>query len=494
MSESLEFRLVLDILRLQDQFVVRKSAVQCLSSGFNYNNHYLDGLMLDRHGVLSDTEDAAEVNICGEYCAMLSKKKIPRFALANGLFRGELPDVFRDLTWVEEKICAIYCSTAHVTRLFQSSDPSQPKVFHGNTCAHAMNVIFTASVLLHTSADVTGLLSVIFVGPGKFDPKQLGTTFHVRKAKIWGFLVWLTIHNRLYANIPLDWDILELYPENDIIPGLVDLVVEDHELDAKVVFHEETAGFKDHPATLVHQDSDLSSERGNDEQSTDNNSEDPVTFLEKMGVSDPESVRINGRTFTAAALRNLIPRSSMGPDLVIHRGSQPINEYNNPDLFPGMYPLLFPFGIGGFEDKSRPTALLFHQQVRYFLNILDHSFRYHQSFIFVSLNIHQRCIAHRHTAFTCKKSNFGTLTEKLRAISPELLHKVASRLEQEHKISDLLHEEKSVLTLLQYTNTISARIPGSEASKIYIWNEIRSYFAYFGLLHLFFYVQSKCCS
>lgn len=61
----------------------------------------------------------------------LSKKSVPRFALANGLYRGELPIRFHNLTWVEEKICAIYCTTAHVTRLFQSSDPSQPKIFYG---------------------------------------------------------------------------------------------------------------------------------------------------------------------------------------------------------------------------------------------------------------------------------------------------------------------------------------------------------------------------
>ena len=49
----------------------------------------------------------------------------------------------------------------HVTRLFQSSDPSQPKVFHGNTCAHDMNVMSTASVLLRTSADINEFLSVV---------------------------------------------------------------------------------------------------------------------------------------------------------------------------------------------------------------------------------------------------------------------------------------------------------------------------------------------
>ncbi|KAI6109344.1 hypothetical protein EV401DRAFT_1828411, partial [Pisolithus croceorrhizus] len=157
------------------------------------------------------------------------------FALTNSLYHGELPDIFVDLTWIEEKICALYCMTTHprvwihipthVTHLFQSSDPSQPKVFHGNTCAHDMNVVSTALVLPCTPADVTGLLSVIFVGPGKFDLKQLGTVFCVHKAKIWAFLLWLKYHNHLYADIPLNQNIVDLYPENDVSPGLSSCVV-----------------------------------------------------------------------------------------------------------------------------------------------------------------------------------------------------------------------------------------------------------------------------
>ncbi|KAI6167448.1 hypothetical protein EDD17DRAFT_1773806 [Pisolithus thermaeus] len=148
----------------------------------------------------------------------LSKEKIPCFALTNGLYCSQFPDMFTDLTWVEEKICAIYCTTAHITCLFHSADLSQPKVFHGNTCAHDMNIVSTASVLPCTPTDVTGLLSVVFVGPSKFNPKQLGTIFHVCKAKIWAFLLWLKHHNRLYAKIPLDVNIVTLYPDNNIIP------------------------------------------------------------------------------------------------------------------------------------------------------------------------------------------------------------------------------------------------------------------------------------
>jgi len=116
----------------------------------------------------------------------LTKHKIPRFALANNLFRGMLPVQFNDLTWVEENVCAIYSVTAHFTHLFQSSDPTQPKVLHGNMYAHDMNVISTMTVfkLPRTPADINGFISVVFIGPEKFDPKKFATLFRVRKHKI----------------------------------------------------------------------------------------------------------------------------------------------------------------------------------------------------------------------------------------------------------------------------------------------------------------------
>jgi hypothetical protein len=74
----------------------------------------------------------------------MRRNKIPRLALANSLYRGVLPAQFEDLTWVEET------------------------VLHGNTCAHDMNIISTASVLSRTPADINGMLSIVFVGAGKF--------------------------------------------------------------------------------------------------------------------------------------------------------------------------------------------------------------------------------------------------------------------------------------------------------------------------------------
>ncbi|KAG2356434.1 hypothetical protein BDR07DRAFT_1453399 [Suillus spraguei] len=157
------------------------------------------------------------MNVCADCFTALSKdNRVSRFALANNLYRGEFPKYFEDLTWVEEKICAIYSITAHVTRLFQSSDPLQPKVFHGNICAHDMNVVSTASVLPRTPADINGFLSIIFVGPGKFKPDQMGPMFRVWNEKNWSFLVWLKHHNCLYSDVLLEPNNLMLYPADGL--------------------------------------------------------------------------------------------------------------------------------------------------------------------------------------------------------------------------------------------------------------------------------------
>ena len=443
----------------------------CNGEDFEYGLDVINGAILERRGFKHYHADGLVMRICCECHSALKKKKLPRLALANRLYRGQLPDEFKDLTWIEEMVCAKYRNTAHITRIYQSSDPSQPKVFHGNTCAHEMNVVSTASVLPRTPADVNGMLSIVFIGPGKFKPENLGPLFKIRKRKVWRFLVWLKSHNHLYADISLDPEIMDLYPEDGVLPDILHGVFEDHETNVDKTFANETAGFSEHPAELIR---------------THSGSDSAVVFLEKMGVSDPEGIRLTGRTFTASALKNLVPSSSELPDMVLHRSSAAVPEYNNPNLVPGMFPTLFPFGLGGFDDPSRKTKLSFDAQANAFLDVPDKSFRHHHSYIFVVLNISQRRAAHLQTHFTVRKSNFDDVARSLTSVSPSVLHSLAHHLQHEGKLDTLSSEEQNAMTLLKQVNTISARIPGSQASKIFTRNEIRSYFSEFGLPHIYF--------
>lgn len=228
-----------------------------------------------------------------------------------------------------------------------------------------MNVVSTASVLPRTPADIHGMLSVVFIGPGEFDPAKAGSLFRVRKDKIWRFLMWLKAHNRLYSGLSFSRNSLELFPNDGPLPGLADATINQYmEHDrVKQIFAEETAGIEDHPAAHV--------------QEAKNHILSDEPMVERMGIMDPEHTRIPARTLTASALQHLAPSDgSEPPDLVLHHGNDPIPEYNNPSLLPGMYPTLFPFGIGGFEDRTRPTPLAFDSQAEYYLNIHSKRFRY----------------------------------------------------------------------------------------------------------------------
>jgi hypothetical protein len=88
--------------------------------------------------------------------------------------------------------------------------------------------------------------------------------------------------------------------------------------------------------------------------------------------------------------------------------------------------------------------------------------------------------------FTVGKSNFDSVAHKLTSVTPALLEHLAVKLEQECKLTNPSPEEHNDLQLLQQVNTLSTRIPGSQASKIFVRNEIQNYYGYFSLPHIFF--------
>ncbi|KAG2104978.1 hypothetical protein BD769DRAFT_1393359 [Suillus cothurnatus] len=409
----------LDILLLKDPFILRNCVVHWMSSEFVYNTPWLNGVMLAKAGVATHTNVRVSLNVCSDCFSSLSHAKVLCLALANRLYRQQLPDQFHDLTWVEE----------------MSSDAAQPFILH-------------ATVLPRTPMDINGMLSVIFVGPMKLTDNSLKTMFQVWK---------------------------KLYPENGAVPGIGACVIYDHESDVHTVFAEETAGFSDHPAEMFASSG-----------ASDNLKDEPAVLLESMGVSDPESSKLSGHAFMASALSNLMPATANQPSLIMHRSADAMCEYDNPDLIPGMFPTLFPFSIGGFDDKSRSTPLGFRRQIEYTLDLADKSFCYHRSYMFVTLNIWQCQMAHLHTHFTVHRAHFDTLAKSLASVTATTLTRVAEHLKQEKLYSSLPPTDGAALNLLNKVNTIAARIPGSQSSKIHIWNEIQSYFGYFGVPQLYF--------
>ncbi|THU83003.1 hypothetical protein K435DRAFT_823066 [Dendrothele bispora CBS 962.96] len=166
------------------------------------------------------------------------------------------------------------------------------------------------------------------------------------------------------------------------------------------------------------------------------------------------------------------------PDLALHYGYHFVPEYNNPDLICGMFPTLFPLGIGGFEDPERKPSVSFESQSNYYLDLHDRRFHYHHSLF--------RRAQHLQVHFTTSSKRYNSVASSFASLSSETLKNLALRIEKEKYCSTLSEEEKIGFHLLKQVNTVAARIPGSQSAKVHIRNEIRSYFGYFGLPHLFF--------
>lgn len=132
-------------------------------SRFFYADHSLNGLLLEPMGIKVNQNGSVNVYFCAECQSALGKCKLPHLALNNGLYRGELPEDLKDITWVEEMACSLYRTTAHVARLYGSSSEENPLYIHGNTCAHPMQTTSHAKKLPRTPGDVNDLITVVFV-------------------------------------------------------------------------------------------------------------------------------------------------------------------------------------------------------------------------------------------------------------------------------------------------------------------------------------------
>ncbi|THU97063.1 hypothetical protein K435DRAFT_608416, partial [Dendrothele bispora CBS 962.96] len=170
----------------------------------------------------------------------------------------------------------------------------------------------------------------------------------------------------------------------------------------------------------------------------------------------------------------------------LHYSHHFVPEYNNPNLICGLFPTLFPLGIGGFEDKRRKVPVSFERHAKHFFCLRDRKFRYHYYFIFVVFNILQRRKAHLNVHLTASSKKFSSVAQSFSSLTAADLNSLSKRLKEEKSTSPLNAKEKLGYRLLKEVNTVAAKIPGSQAMKVHTRNEIRSFFGYFGLPQLYF--------
>ncbi|KAE8250119.1 hypothetical protein A4X13_0g4940 [Tilletia indica] len=458
----------LSILTVTDPHLLARPACH-----FEYGDPSLDGLALHKDGVHMD-DGVANLDICGDCHTALTANppKLPALALANDNIRGFLPEHLQDVTWLEERLCAKYLASAYIVRLYDLTAPGaeeeRPRVMKGHACSFPLNTVSTATKLPWAVDGNAALLSCIVIGPRKPRVQDLRNVFKVRRNKVRDLLLYLRSHCKGYPQFSLDDNSLNSLPEDDVPELIMRHVMYESHNEVPSLFAKETAGLDVHPAEL-----------GDD----DEEDHEARTFLEHHGLLDINGISVPAHARSASALANAT--GTERPDLIIRHGSTFVEDYNNPDLFPGMFPTLFPWGTGGFEQKTRKTPLSFGHQAKYLLDLTEPLFRRHWSFVFIVANIKQRRAIHLGSRLMCQSRDFDRFSTLLQRLNPAVVQRVSEHVARGGSLKTLSGDEVQIFSLLKKCELVSANVPGSKAIMTRARADIRAYVGKFGIFQLF---------
>ncbi|KAJ7676612.1 hypothetical protein DFH06DRAFT_906432, partial [Mycena polygramma] len=202
-------------------------------------------------------------------------------------------------------------------------------------------------------SDVITPVCVIFVGstaPTAEWLKTKATPLIVRKERVMNALAWLKIHNHLYRDVVVDHDALADQPDEIIPPFHIQHVIPNAGIDSTTSSY--IPGSAAPPDPLIFPDL----------QELLRPPPPSATQFQSVVVADVDG-NAPSHELRSAALKHMRKQGSNYVE--IPHDKKAVNEFNNPHLFPMMYPTLFPYGLGGLEDDSRFSPLGFKRHVKH---------------------------------------------------------------------------------------------------------------------------------
>lgn len=217
-----------------------------LSPYLPHPKHYiLHGMLLYQ----SSIDSANNADICNECRRSLDADQIPKHALANNLWIGDVPRELEDLTLPERVLIAKYYPAAYIIKLFpkkkgsHSWDQNQMhNGLKGNVSTYKLDPAQVAAmvegeVMPPPAKLLSATIGITFVGPRGLPESTMPGMFRVRRRRVHRALEWLKQNNRLYADIVISADRLLQLPEDGIPKEL--MLTAKHSTDSDAVYQEE---------------------------------------------------------------------------------------------------------------------------------------------------------------------------------------------------------------------------------------------------------------
>jgi Helitron helicase-like domain at N-terminus len=150
--------------------------------------------------------------------------------------------------------------------------------------------------------------------------------------------------------------------------------------------------------------------------------------------------------------------------------------YNNPNLYPQMFPWLFPYGLGGIgttnlSDKLHKHALLMYHDKRFQLDLI---------FLFVAFSHEQVKLSTSAGFLLAETSKFSQIANRLLNINQDALANISAWMAHGEVVKPASEEEAAYFQLINDLDHINGKVDGSTTSKKYMRSKIWSLIAYMG--------------
>lgn len=411
---------------------------------------------------------------------------IPFLSWSNGCWIGDVPTQLQDLTYAEELVIA----RAHTTKCWfkLSAGPLGQRAAHGNVCIHPHEITQLAKTLPRPMSSLYDEIVVIFVSGNQAATEDRFNkwviyfifSFHaspesrtpiiVRRRRILEALLWLKANNPLYQDIEISRENLDQYPEDGNVPYPVQEQAPNDTI-------------KGQSATYTAHGADSTESMFAEASSTEGEHQIPISATGSFDVED---------TTTSLKLRKIQALKYLkagGSFVKSSTSDETLSTRHNPKVYGYLWPTLFPYGVGMFEDPARKEkakdgisfkTIHLRTHVKHCLQLDDRRFQTHLSFPFVMHNIlmvressykSQLAVRRRWWPKAMKAmSKFDSVA--LKAVEDALLAKKARK--DYTRYVGTSPEQQAVLEVLRYVDLVGDHIEGSNGEVAKMREEIRA--------------------
>ncbi|KAJ3486464.1 hypothetical protein NLI96_g4222 [Meripilus lineatus] len=417
---------------------------QLLASNDELGGGRLPGTPVICSAAVSTRNGIKVVRLCTQCWANLKRRTVPTKALANGLWLGDVPPQLKKLNFVEKLVIALYRHNVSVARVAKG----QRKMIT-NAIVFPQPVAQLNKVLPITKTELDECLVVVFTGPNPPTAQDyLRTAFLVRPNVIHDALLWLKANHLDYKDVIISTENLRQYEANPAVPPV----------GVKVISTNGQGNVEMQNVPSYASDTEIGTETG------------PCP-LAVAGLVGENLTEMSKEQKVALALKHM---DEGNPFVIYGRSSDPESIYSNPQLYPGMFPWLFPYGMGGFANARMRPKLKQGPHVKALLMYHDYRFQTDEYFPFLVFNQMQIKASVRGGYLLANRKNFNETMNKILSIDRHALDGLIQRAKDQGFVHAEMEAERSILQILASLDHIGGHVPGSNTQRRYQRNEIRS--------------------